>query len=84
MKDLVSGLAHESCHCYIAAPKARAHEVMAPPARPSLNDERGAVQFGYLPFDDLREHCNAICKFGGDHHALRKIAQFGIQTGAAV
>lgn len=84
MKDLVSGLAHESCHCYIVAPRSRAHEVMAQLARPSLNDESGAVPFGYLPFDDLREHCNAICKFGGNHHGLRKIAQFGIQTGAAV
>lgn len=82
MKDLLSVLAHGSCHCYIAAPKARAHEVMAQFARPSLNDARGAVHFGYLPFDDLREHCNAICKFGGDHHALRKIAQFGIHAGA--
>jgi type II restriction enzyme len=84
MKDLVCGLAHESCHCYIAAPKSRAQEVMAQLARPSFNDQSGAIQFGYLQFDDLREHCNAICKFGRDHHALRKIALFGIQTGSTV
>lgn len=80
MKDLVSGLAHESCHCYIVAPGSRAHEVRAQLARPSLNAESDTAQFGYLPFDDLREHCEAICKFGGDHHVLRKIAQFSIQA----
>ncbi len=84
MKDLVSGLAHEFCHCYIAAPRARAHEVSAQLARPSLNAEIDAAQFGYLPFDDLREHCEAICTFGGDHHALRKIAQFGIKAGSTL
>ena len=83
MRDLVSGMSHDACHCYIAAPKSRGQEVMAQLARPSFSEVSHTGKFGYLPFDDLREHCEAICKFGGDHHVLRKIAQFGFpMTGA--
>lgn len=80
MRDLVSGMAHDACHCYIAAPKSRGQEVMAQLARPSLSEVSHTGKFGYLPFDDLREHFEAICKFGGDHHVLRKIAHFGMPT----
>ncbi|WP_218016514.1 hypothetical protein [Curvibacter delicatus] len=84
MRDLVSGMDHDACHCYIAAPKSRGQEVMAHLARPSFSGLTHTGKFGYLPFDDLREHCEAICKFGGDHHALRKIAQFGMPTASTV
>ena len=33
------------------------------------------ISFAFLPFKELNEHCDALCKFGDDHTILQKIAR---------
>ncbi len=62
---------HQSRLCLIA-PDSREREVIAQLKRPSfLATDR--PQPAYLLFSDLAQHCDAICRFGIDHHVLDKI-----------
>lgn len=75
MKDLACSLAEEAGHFYLVAPKSREREVAAQMARPALYEAKISFRLGYLRSEDVKEHCDGMCKFGGDYTVLAKIAQ---------
>ncbi|MBI1854945.1 MAG: hypothetical protein HYR93_03635 [Chloroflexi bacterium] len=48
---------------------------MAQFARPAFRGDLADIALAFVPFDDLRDHCEALCKFGEDHTILKKIAR---------
>ena len=77
MKDLARSLPDDTCHFYLVAPDKREHEVLAQMSRPAFSDGTAQFPLGYIPFDILKQHCEALCKLGDDLGILRKIARFG-------
>lgn len=75
MKDLAQSLGDQGCHYYIVAPDSREKEVMAQLSRPSFRQEFSEEAVLYIPFSALDKHCEALCMFGQDLHALKKIAR---------
>ncbi|BBB66848.1 hypothetical protein UNDYM_2595 [Undibacterium sp. YM2] len=76
MKDLARSIPSDNCHYYLVAPNKRQHEVMAQISRPAFRGDSADLSLGYLPFDILRQHCDALCMLGENHSVLKKIAQF--------
>ena len=76
MKDLARSIPSDNCHYYLVAPNKRQHEVMAQISRPAFRGDSADLSLGYLPFDILREHCDALCMLGENHSILKKLAQF--------
>lgn len=76
MKDLARSLPGQGCHFYLVAPDKRETEVMAQMNRPAFRDGATDFPLGYIPFDILRKHCDALCTFGDDLGILKKIARF--------
>jgi len=79
MKDLARSLPQPDCHFYLVAPDAREQEVMAQMSRPSFRDDAKDFPLAYIPFNTLRQHCDAMCTLGDDRRMLKKIARFGLQ-----
>lgn len=75
MEDLARSIPNCTCHFYLVAPTHRQNEVLAQFARPAFRNDLDEISFAFLPFDDLCEHCDAMCKFGNDHSILKKIAR---------
>lgn len=75
LEDLARSIPNCNCHLYLVAPKKREHEVMAQLARPSFRNDLTNISLAYIPFHDLSENCDALCRFGEDHSILRKIAK---------
>lgn len=64
-----------ACNYYIVAPDKREKEVMAQLARLTFRNDLVDISLAFIPFKDLRKHCNALCKFGEDHTIAQKIAR---------
>ncbi|MCL5997949.1 MAG: hypothetical protein M1546_18135 [Chloroflexi bacterium] len=75
MQDLARCIPGCTCHFYLAAPNQREREVMAQLARPSLRSSLADTPMAFIPFDELREHCDGLCLFGEDHTVMRKISR---------
>jgi type II restriction enzyme len=75
MEDLARSIPECTCHFYLVAPNRREKEVIAQLARPAFRNDLADLSLAFIPFDSLRDHCDALCKFGEDHTILRKIAQ---------
>jgi len=75
LEDLARSIPDCASHFYLVAPDRREKEVMAQLARPAFRDDLLGISLAFIPFDDLRCHCDAMCKFGEDHTILRKIAR---------
>ncbi len=75
MEDLARSIPGCNCTFYLVAPDKREREVMAQLARPAFRKDLADISLAYIPFNDLIEHCDALCKFGDDHTVLRKIAR---------
>jgi type II restriction enzyme len=75
LEDLARSIPGCTCHFYLAAPNRREKEVMAQLSRPAFRDDLADISLAFLTFDDLCDHCDALCKFGEDHTILRKIAR---------
>lgn len=75
LEDLARSIPDCASHFYLVAPDKREKEVMAQLARPAFRDDLANISFAYIPFGDLREHCDSMCRFGADHTVLRKIAR---------
>jgi len=75
MKDLALSLPDTACHFYLVAPESREREVMLQMARPALFTEADNFRLGYLPAGELKENCDAMCRFGVDKTVLLKIAR---------
>lgn len=75
MEDLARSIPGCTCHFYLVAPDRREKEVMAQLARPAFRNDLADISLAFIPFDDLCDHCEALCKFGEDHTIVRKIAR---------
>lgn len=75
MEDLARSIPDCTCHFYLVAPDRREKEVMAQLARPAFRADLADISLAFIPFTDLCEHCEAMCKFGEDHTIVRKIAR---------
>lgn len=75
LEDLARSIPDCACKLYLVAPNEREKEVMAQLARPAFRSDLEAISFAFLPFKELAEHCDALCKFGDDHTVLQKIAR---------
>lgn len=75
MEDLARSIPDCACPFYLVAPNRREKEVMAQFARPAFRGDLADIALAFVPFDDLRDHCDALCKFGEDHTILKKIAR---------
>ncbi len=75
MEDLARSIPGCTCNFYLVAPNRREKEVMAQLARPAFRDDLADISLAFIPFNDLRDHCDALCKFGEDHTILQKIAR---------
>lgn len=64
-----------ACKLYLVAPDKREKEVMAQLARPAFRNHLADIQLAYIPFNELSESCDALCRFGEDHTILEKIAR---------
>jgi type II restriction enzyme len=74
MEDLARSIPECTCHFYLVAPDRREKEVMAQLHRPAFRNDLMDISLAFIPFNNLRENCEALCRFGEDHAILRKIA----------
>lgn len=75
LEDLARSIGGCGCKLYLVAPNQREKEVMAQLARPAFRSDLANISLAFLPFKELSEHCDALCKFGDDHNILQKIAR---------
>lgn len=73
LTDLAYSFTESEQHLYIVLPNNREKEVVMQLSRPSIKSSQTKIQ--YILFSDLREHCDALCKFGESHNILKKIAK---------
>lgn len=73
LHDLALALPDHQTRLCLVVPDSREKEVIAQLKRPSLIATNR--QPSYLLFSDLSQHCDAICRFGADHHVLDKISR---------
>ncbi|MBX2894761.1 MAG: hypothetical protein KF763_04930 [Cyclobacteriaceae bacterium] len=73
LSDLAFSFTDHQTSLFIILPNSREKEVVMQLNRPSIKNSN--IQIKYILFSDLREHCDALCKFGDSHHILEKIAK---------
>lgn len=71
--DLAFSIPGNSLSLFIIIPDNREKDVILQLKRPSVKNS--PISIRYILFSDLREHCDALCKFGDNHHILEKIAK---------
>ncbi len=72
LTDLSFSLPSHQSKLYIVIPDNREKEVKLQLNRPSVHNIDIEIQ--YILTSELREHCDALCKFGDSHNILDKIA----------
>jgi type II restriction enzyme len=75
MEDLARSIPDCTCHFYLVAPDQREKDVMSQLARPAFRSDLADISLSFIAFNNLHEHCDALCKFGEDHNVLQKIAR---------
>jgi type II restriction enzyme len=80
MEDLSRSIPDCTCHFYLVAPNQREREVLAQLSRPAFYNDLSDISLAFIPFNDLRDHCEALCKFGEDHLILQKIARHRLRS----
>lgn len=75
LKDLARSIPDRSCHFYLVAPDKREPEVIAQMSRPAFRDGLADFPLAYIPFDILKQHCEALCVLGEDLNILKRIAR---------
>ena len=75
MEDLARSIPECTCDFYLVAPNKRETEVIRQLTRPAFRSDLADISLAYIPFNNLRDHCDALCRFGEDHTILRKIVQ---------
>lgn len=73
LTDLAFSIADGDEVLYIIIPDNREKEVRMQLSRPSIKTIK--VPINYILFSDLRQHCDALCRFGENHHIIQKIAK---------
>lgn len=75
LEDLARSLPGRNSKFYLVAPNQREHEVMAQFNRPAFKQDLKDISFAYIPFHDMHQYCDAMCKFGEDLSILNKVAR---------
>ncbi len=75
LEDLARSIPGCTCNFFLVAPDGRETEVMAQLARPAFRADLADIPLALIRFGDLSQHCEALCKFGGDHAVMEKIAR---------
>lgn len=78
LEDLARSIPRGTCQLYLVAPNEREYEVMAQFSRPAFRSDLQNIAFAFLPFKELSEHCDALCRFGNDHTILKKISRLPV------
>jgi type II restriction enzyme len=73
LQDLARSIPNHTNTFYLVAPQKREKEVLAQLARPAFRDDLKSIPLAFIPFDDLATNCDALCRFGENHHILKKI-----------
>lgn len=73
LTDLAYSIADGDEVLYIIIPDSREKDIRMQLLRPSIKNNN--VPIHYILFSELRQHCDALCKFGENHHILKKIAR---------
>ncbi|HWA34644.1 MAG TPA: hypothetical protein VG737_10965 [Cyclobacteriaceae bacterium] len=73
LTDLAFSLDHHQSALFIIIPDSREKDVVLQLRRPSI--KKNNIPIKYILFSDLRQHCDALCKFGDNHKILEKIAK---------
>jgi type II restriction enzyme len=73
LSDLAVSCPHDIRTLFLVVPDRREQEVIRQLKRPSIEQQQVPMQ--YILFADLRQYCDAICKFGADNSAMTKIAK---------
>lgn len=73
LSDLAISFTDHQTSLFIIVPDSREKEVVMQLNRPSIRNSNLIIK--YILFSDLREHCDALCKFGDSHMILEKIAK---------
>ncbi len=83
LEDLARSIPGSTCRLYLVAPNDREQEVMAQLSRPAFRSDLANLSLAFLPFNELSQHCEALCKLGDDHTILQKLARVraGAQAG---
>ena len=84
LEDLARSVPGSICSLYLVAPDKRENEVMAQLARPAFRNDLNNLSLAYLPFGDLSDHCDSLCKLGDDHTILQKIARTAAHLNAPI
>ena len=58
---------------YLIVPDKREKDVCLQLSRPAIKQNNVVIK--YILFSELRQHCDALCKFGESHHIMEKIAK---------
>lgn len=58
---------------YLIVPDKREKDVVVQLSRPSFKKNNAVIK--YILFSELRQHCDALCKFGDSHRIMEKIAK---------
>ena len=73
LTDLAFSMPENETALYLVVPDAREKEVQAQLSRPAIRAAGATIH--YILFSELRQHCEALCKFGDSPTAMLKIAR---------
>lgn len=73
LKDLYYSFTTNPPSLFLIIPDNREKEVVLQLSRPAIKN--GGVQIRYILFSELRQNCDAICKFGENKEILKKISK---------
>ena len=73
LSDLSFSFPEEQRTLFLVIPDGREKDVVLQLRRPAIRNSR--LMIHYILFSDLREHCDALCKFGEDYNIMRKISK---------
>ncbi len=77
LTDLSFSLPAHQTKLYIIIPNKREKEVKLQLTRPAVRNSNLNIQ--YILTSELRENCDALCKFGNSHHIMEKIAKTALE-----
>ena len=73
LTDLSYSIADGDEVFYLIVPDRREKDVILQLSRPAIKKINTSIK--YILFSDLRQHCDALCKFGDSHRIMEKIAK---------
>lgn len=73
LSDLSFSLPEEQRNLFLVIPDSREKDVIFQLKRPAIKNS--GLTIHYILFSELREHCDALCKFGDNQAIMKKIAK---------